>query len=402
MRHATSDIESNSVFTSVWATVLGGLAALAVAMGIGRFAFTPILPMMQEDAGISVVAGGWLASANYFGYLVGALSAIGMRLRPATVIRVGLLIIGFSTLAMGLGLGFFGSMVLRAAAGIASAWVLVFVSAWTLDRLALIGRGNISGVVFAGVGAGIVAAGGVCLLLMSIQARSAHAWISLGGVSLVVSTLIWRFFARGTLTAVAPSGAGSLSGGWSVEFWRLVFCYGAFGFGYIIPATFLPVMAKEVVSDPRLFGWAWPVFGAAAFVSTILAARLKQHLSYRAIWVSGNIVMALGVVVPLMASGLPGMITAALFVGGTFMVITMAAMQEARRVAGPQVRALMAAMTSAFALGQIIGPVSVSFLSGSRSGFPAALIVAAAFLVLSAFALLCSATESSAAAQFRR
>ena len=157
-------------------------------------------------------------------------------------------------------------------------------------------------------------------------------------------------------------------------------CYGAFGFGYIIPATFLPAMAKEIVPDPRLFGWAWPVFGSAAAVSAVYAARLSERLSHRAVWIGGHLVMALGVVVPLVVPGLPGIIAAALLVGGTFMVVTMAGMQEARR-AGPHARALMAAMTSAFALGQILGPIVV------RLGFKPALILAASVLALSAFLL---------------
>jgi hypothetical protein len=48
------------------AVAVTGLAALPVAMGIGRFAFTPILPMMQEDAGLSVARSGWPAAANYW------------------------------------------------------------------------------------------------------------------------------------------------------------------------------------------------------------------------------------------------------------------------------------------------------------------------------------------------
>jgi len=166
----------------------------------------------------------------------------------------------------------------------------------------------------------------------------------------------------------------------SAGYWRLVLCYGAFGFGYIIPATFLPAMAKDIVPDPRLFGWAWPAFGAAAVVSTIYAARLGRLFSNRAIWIGGHLAMALGVVVPLVAPGLPGILLAALLVGGTFMVITMAGMQEARR-AGPHARAVMAAMTSAFALGQILGPMVV------RLGFRPALILAASVLALSAFLL---------------
>src|SRR5262245_64894373 len=84
------------------AVAAAGLLALAVAMGIGRFAFTPILPMMQEDAGVSIAMGGWLASANYIGYLLGALSVMGLRMRATSAIRAGLLTIGLATLAMGL------------------------------------------------------------------------------------------------------------------------------------------------------------------------------------------------------------------------------------------------------------------------------------------------------------
>jgi MFS family permease len=171
-------------WTSAWA----GLAALAVAIGIGRFAFTPILPMMQNDFGLSVAAAGWLASANYAGYLAGALSAIGPRVRPGVAIRAGLLVIGLSTIAMGLEQPFLSWLALRFVAGVASAWVLVFVSAWALERLA--GHPGLSGMVYAGVGTGIVIAGGVCIAAMT---GSAVAWFALGTLSLGVTALIWPF-----------------------------------------------------------------------------------------------------------------------------------------------------------------------------------------------------------------
>src|SRR5882672_9676902 len=160
-------MNDNPARASAWASALVGLAALAVAMGIGRFAFTPILPMMQQDFGLSVSEGGWLATANYLGYLVGALSAIGMRIRPTAAIRAGLLVIGLSTAAMGLEHRFMLWLVLRALAGIASAWVLIFVSSWALERLALLGRSNLGGTIYSGVGAGILAAGSACLIVMA-------------------------------------------------------------------------------------------------------------------------------------------------------------------------------------------------------------------------------------------
>ena len=59
-----------------------------------------------------------------------------------------------------------------------------------------------------------------------------------------------------------------------VPYKGLVICYGVLGFGYILPATFLPALAREVVDNPQMFGLAWPVFGLGAALSTVAAARL--------------------------------------------------------------------------------------------------------------------------------
>ena len=100
-----------------------------------------------------------------------------------------------------------------------------------------------------------------------------------------------------------------------------------------------------------------------------------------------HLVMALGVALPVAWPAIGGIMVAALLVGGTFMVITLAGMQEARAVAGPRATGLMATMTSAFALGQIIGPVSVSYLVGAGADFSRPLLVACLLLVASAAVL---------------
>src|SRR5882672_5865322 len=184
---------------------LAALAALAVSQGIGRFAFTPILPMMQQDSGLSVPDGGWLASANYLGYLVGALWAVRLRMRGVTAIRAGLAVIGLSTLAMALHGGFLLWVLLRAVAGVASAWVLVFVSAWSLERLQALGRGDLGGVAYAGVGAGVVVAGLVCLFAMSIHATSPSGGTSLGLPALPPTAVIWPSVGPGGGAAGAPA-----------------------------------------------------------------------------------------------------------------------------------------------------------------------------------------------------
>jgi len=373
---------------SALSVALAGLIALAVAMGIGRFAFTPILPMMQEDAGVSIATGGWLASANYVGYLAGALSVIWWRIGAPAAIRAGLATIGLATLAMGLAHHLAVWLVLRALAGVASAWVLIYVSAWCLERFASLGRPALSNTVFAGVGTGIALAGGLCLALMHVGAGSARAWIVLGLLSIVLSAAIWVVFgSRAASSGVAAERASARGMAWDRESLRLVLCYGAFGFGYIIPATFLPVMAKQVIRDPAVFGWSWPLFGAAAMGSTLATAMLRSFVTNRRLWIASHLVMAFGIALPIVWSGIVPIMLAALFVGGTFMVITMVGMQEARSVGGMRATGLMAALTSAFALGQIAGPISVSLVVGAGGNFSAALVIACVALVVSAYAL---------------
>jgi MFS family permease len=343
--------------------------------------------MMQADAGLSVAAGGWLASANYLGYLAGSVAAIRMRLAPETAIRSGLLGIGIATLGMGFASGIALWIALRALAGIASAWVLIFVSAWCLERLAAARRPILASTVFAGVGAGIAAAGVVCLVLMQRQVASANAWIVLGTLSLLVTGVIWPVFGLHEAGRGTPRERGERPPRWDGDAVRLILCYGAWGFGYIIPATFLPMLAREVVQDPAVFGWAWPIFGTASVAATFAAAGCSRFVGNRRLWALSHVTMAAGVILPVIWPGILAVMCAAFLVGSTFMVATMTGMQEARNVHGAGAKALMAAMTSAFALGQILGPVLVSSLASRSGGFRSGLVAACALLLMSAYAL---------------
>ncbi len=360
-----------------------GLAALAVAMGIGRFAFTPLLPMMQADAGVTLGQGGWLASANYAGYLAGALWAGVQPARGAAAIRAGLLAIASATAAMSWAQSFGAWLFLRFVAGVACAWVLIHVSSWALDRLAPLRRPLLNSGVYAGVGAGIMLAGLLCLMLMRLQVGSSAAWMVLGAVALVLSVLIWPVFRSGQHGAVHRTKPA-----WDATSVALVLCYGAYGFGYIIPATFLPVMARAIVQDPAVLGWAWPLFGGAAIVSTFAAGVLSRRTGNLAVWILSHIVMALGVVAPLALPGMTGIVVSAICVGGTFVVVTLVGMQEARVVGGEHAARLMAAMTAAFALGQIAGPVFASVWIGAAGTLSGVLWIAGFALLASAGALV--------------
>ena len=377
---AVTTLEHDSGLT----IALAGMAAFAVPMGIGRFALTPILPMMQADTGLSIAGGGWLASVNYAGTLAGALCAALVRAPAAAAIRGGLVTIGLATLAMALTHDLAAWIVLRALAGFATAWVLVFAGAWALARLAPRRRPALNSAVFAGYGVGIAGAGLVCLALMRAHASSADAWAALGALALVVTGVIWPVFGGAGAAMREPRERAR----WDADAVRLVICYGAFGFGYIVPATFLPVMAKQVVDDPNVFGWSWPLFGAAAAVSTFVTTALAGAVDNRRLWSVGHLILALGVVLPVARPGLAAIMASALLVGAMFTVITMAGFQEARAVRGAAARGLIGALAAAFAVGQIVALVCVSAALRAGGGLTGALLAAGALLVASAVALV--------------
>ncbi len=365
---------------------LAGLAALAIAMGVGRFAFTPLLPMMESDGLLTVSQGGLLASVHFAGYLLGALLAARLTIAPSAILQISLVAIALATLGMGLTNDMPVWIALRVLAGVCSAFTLVLISNHVVKRLHAGGRIDLQGWVFSGVGAGIALAGLGVLVLMATGAGSTTSWQIIGAASLIVATLLCLQF-RG---AFAANGARhAVDGEHRVPLaWRPILAYGALGLGYIIPATYLPVMARDVIDAPLIFGWSWPVFGFAAFISTPLAIRLERFYSNRQIWSASQYVMAAGLLLPAFVPHIGAIIIAGICVGGTFMIITMAGMKEAHRIAaGADVQRHIAVMTAAFATGQMVAPVVAGWAYDNTQSFSAPLILASAALALTAATL---------------
>ena len=343
-----------------------GLVGLASAMGVGRFAFTPLLPLMQEAGTLSLAQGGTLARANYLGYLVGALLSMALGPAPGRAARLGLVAVAAVTAGMGLTASFPLWVGLRFLAGTASAFVLVGVSSWVLPILAARGRASWAGWVYAGVGTGIFLCGLVGLATGVLRVGPDPTWLLLAAASAAVAVGCWTTLGHEGTGAARPGG-GAPRARLPAKTWPLVLAYGTFGFGYIVPATFLPAAARQVVPDPAVFAWTWPVFGFAAAVSTMIASRWWRDVPSRRLWGWAQAGMAAGVLAPALRTSVPTLLVCAVCVGGTFMVVTMTGIQEARRVAGPAAERLIAAMTAAFAVGQLIGPFTVTSLGTSAS-----------------------------------
>jgi MFS family permease len=368
-------------------SALVGLVGLASAMGVGRFAFTPLLPLMQQAGTLSLAQGGSLARANYLGYLVGAALCMALNPSPGRAARIGLAAVAALTAGMGLTESLPPWIALRFLAGVASAFVLVGVSSWALPLLAARGRAAWAGWVYAGVGVGIFVCGLVGLVTGVLAVSPDAAWLLLAACSAAIAICCWSRL--GTEPSVAASPRGGPRVALPTSTWRLVLAYGALGFGYIVPATFLPAAARQVVPDPAVFAWTWPVFGLAAATSTMAASRWWRDVPPRRLWAGAQVVMVAGVLAPALRMSVPTLLWCAVGVGGTFMVVTMAGIQEARRVAAASAPRLIAAMTAAFAVGQLVGPFTVTSLGSSSSpGVALPHGIAAAVLLLGVAALM--------------
>jgi MFS family permease len=351
---------------AAWQVVACGLVALAVAMGIGRFAFTPLMPLMLRDGTLDAATGAEWAAANYVGYLAGALTASRFARDPRVGLRWGLAGVVATTLAgawAGAPVSPWVGALLRASAGVFSAWVLVGTSSWGLAELARRRQPRLGAWLYTGVGLGIALAG--ALAWLGGRQPAAWLWLELGLAAAAGWASVALALHGGGSPSVAPAAVAA--GGSSRPGTRsLVICYGAFGFGYIVPATFLPAMARQQVGDPLVFGLTWPLFGLAAALSVAGAGRWLSAWPRRRLWALAQAVMALGTALPLASHALWALGASAVLVGGTFMVATMAGLQLAREQHPANPTPLLARMTVAFAAGQIAGPLLVRAIGGAR------------------------------------
>ena len=394
--------------------------ALAVAMGIGRFAFTPILPLMIQEGKVHLAQTAWLSSSNYIGYLVGALSLLKSKRHPLFVV-LGLTLVTLTTWLASLSdIGWL--LVLRFLAGVASAWVLVSISAFAINWLKSRQVAS-SGLIYTGVGIGITLTGLICSYFIfqsatatiaaqsSLSPLSSRLWQYLGVIALLATLLVTFLLAKinSQLASTAAASIAAVKAHPSkalhtkashtnptasitpakLKLANVLTAYGLFGFGYILPATFLPQIAKQWLSG-QSYLLIWPFFGLAAALSVVLSQGLQRrfdNVSLLGVWRVSQIIMAVGTLLPALWQSLAGLMLSALMVGGTFMVVTMAGLQvAASQVTHYPKYNLSALMTASFAFGQLIGPLTALVATGKNIWL--ALLPVSAIVLLIGVALL--------------
>jgi MFS family permease len=374
-----------------------GLVCMAQGVSLGRFVFTPMLPLMLNDRSVTLVQGGALATSNYVGYLAGAILCLCIKPDPARMVRVGLVMAIVLTLAMALPGGLYLWSAWRALAGVSCAFVMIYGTAWSQQRLAELGRPTLAGMMFCGPGIGIVLTSLPAFWMVKASWPSSWGWLAFSLFGIILTIPVWRILK----SSPSPSSAGAQSAAAdrpSTETLRLymktcaiTIIFGLAGFGYIIVATFLPVIARHAIPDS---GWAdlfWPIFGIGVAIGAWLVTRVGVHNDNRRLLMYLYIVQAVGVVIGAVWPTVTGFILCSLMVGTPFLAITSLAMREARRLWATKATTLIGLMTASYATGQVAGPILATTLVSRTGGFGTSLSIAAGALAIGAvgcFALL--------------
>ena len=357
--------------------LLRGAAVLLTAMGIGRFAFTALLPPMQAAAGFRDADAGFMASVNLAAYLAGVLVA---GKAPTTwrvpLFRGALVFSVLATAVMGLPLGLAGWDLSRLVAGATSGLLFVLATAFVLESGAASGP-NGAALHFAGVGTGIALTG----LTAGLVPDWRIGWFFLGVAGLGLALFGWG------LARPAPQGGKGQSAStrmnWSLAFAVLVVAYALEGLGYIVSGTFIVSILKRLPETAHLGPFAWVLAGLGAIVSPLVWSRLAHAIGAWGSLTIAYVVQAIGIVLPLTGSATAALLAAFSF-GFTFIGITGVSIALAARMQSGAAAVATAFVTIGYGVGQVVGPWAAGLVATGAAGFTLPLIGAATAVAISA------------------
>lgn len=365
---------------------LSAFLSLVVAMGIGRFAFTPQVPLMIHDHQLTLTSASLVAALNYLGYLFGSFDAMRARNRVEWRLQAGVWGAVILTLLSACVSGPWLHGLIRFLIGWASGWAMVLLAAWASDQLHHHGRPGLLAAVFAGPGTGIFISGMLAVALHASGVSAAFAWAAYGLLALLLIAAIARFLPRtGQLHRPDQTASPLVLNG---DLKRLVLSYSLAGFGYILPATFMSQMAAARFPDSAFAQFVWPVFGGAAVIGIVLGI-LTRH------WGSSHLrlamvlwAQALGVIAAIVLPGLNGLMLGAALIGGGFLCVVQLTLQYGRELAPQHARYLAGLLTTGYAVGQLGGPLLSWISSMLWHQLEPALWVAGTSLILAGMLVL--------------
>lgn len=367
-----------------------GIFSLILVLGVARFAYTPLLPLMQQQAGLGIAEGGWLAAINYAGYLAGALAAsfISDLVLKDRLYRIGMVLAIVSTVVMGMSTDVTVWALSRFVAGLSSAAGMLFGTGLILNWLIRHNHRSELGIHFSGIGLGIAGcAAAVALMTEWLDWR--EQWFAFTAIACVLLVPALRWLPPPDRSAVTTTGQKMEDAPPSPLFMRLFLAaYFCCGVGYVVSATFIVAIVDRL---PGLAGQgtlAFIAMGVAAAPACIVWDFVARRVGNLNALIIAAVLQVAGIVLPLLVDGLVGALAGAMLFGGTFIGMVSLVLTMAGRYYPTRPAKMMGKMTLAYGIAQILAPAATGWLATITGTYASGLWLAAAAMIVGSVLLL--------------
>lgn len=387
MTTATDTVKTDNTHLRVLGS---GLLGLVLTIGIARFCYTTLLPAMQQEAGLSDLAGGYLATVNYLGYMCGAIMAAtiaSLKIKDQ-LYRAGLIMAIITTLGMALTDSLWLWAALRFLAGISSATGMLISAGLIMNWLIRHGRRSELGIHFAGVGLGIIVSG-IAAQLMVESLNWREQWLAVGLLGTFVAIPAWRWLPRPDSTPLTTGGEPLRdtppSRRWFVLLSIMYFCA---GYGYVIGATFLVAIVEAMPALQGKGQLVWIAVGLGIVPGAILWDRVARNIGELSALLCAFTLQTVGIILPLFSDSFGLVLFSACLFGGSFIGIVSLVLAMAGRFYPTKPAKLMGKLTLMYGVAQIGAPAIAGILADRGGSYADSLYIAAAVSVVGGVMIL--------------
>lgn len=356
-----------------------GICSLVLVVGVARFSYTPLLPLMQQQAGLGVAAAGGLAAVNYAGYLSGALivSLISDLALKDRLYRIGMVMAIFSTLAMGLTTDVTLWAVSRYLAGLSSAAGMLLGTGLILNWLMRHKHRSELGIHFAGIGLGIaVCAGAVTCFTPWLDWRQQWFAFAALGCLLLVPALGW--LPKPVASPLTTSGQALQDTPPSPMYLRVFMAaYFCAGIGYVVSSTFIVAIVNKLPGLEGQGNLAFLAIGLGAVPGSIAWDLIARRTGDINALILAALLQIMGILLPVLLGGLAAALVGSLLFGVTFVGMVSLVLTMAGRYYPTRPAKMMGKMTLTYGIAQIIGPAVTGWLAMQFGSYNTGLYFAA-------------------------
>jgi predicted MFS family arabinose efflux permease len=366
--------------------LIASMSALLTTFGMARFIYTPLLPLMQEATGFGNDWAGYLASANYVGYLFGALAVTQVHSLDfkKTLLRLSVILAALTNIGMGVTQNEWLWVGMRFVSGLCSVGGMIIGTSLLMLATPPAQSTQRLSVHFSAIGLGL-ALGALWVLLFKSTQTWAELWIS-SGIAIVILGAPALRFNSWTVNPLKQQAINQLkdipiSKLFLVLFAAAYFCEGV---GYVISATFLVSILQKQTTIPHLGDYAWLIVGLSMAPSCWLWTKLAQRRGEFPALIAAYLVQSVGIILPVLSHSTGATIVGAILFGGTVIGIVSMVLIYGGRMAGSRPTTIMGLLTACFGVAQVLAPAYAGWLAEHQGHFDTSLMLASAVTVCGA------------------